>query len=89
VSLFGTPLPLGIYMETWKEVRSQEITLTKSEARSLAGQQIKKQSDALLKGLGRVTGQKLTEHWGKDGLTCEAKLTCEENIAKESEIFIK
>ena len=89
VSLFGTPLPLGVYTENWEEIRTGETVLTQAEARAAAGRQIDAQTTALLKGAGRVTGRSLTEHWSKDALVCEAKLSCEENIAKESEISIK
>lgn len=88
LSLFGTLLPAGIYQERWDEVRTTDYVLTKDQARAIAGQEIEKQAKELLKD-GKVTGSKVAESWGKGVLNDSAQLTCEENIAKESEIFIK
>lgn len=88
ISLFGTPLPLGMYEERWEEVRTENASRTPEEAEALAEKQIDEQAKQLLNG-GRVTGKKLTEKRSADALTLTAELACEENIAKESEIFIK
>ncbi len=88
VSLFGTPLPLGMYEERWEEVRGKDSLMTKSQARAAAEAEIMKQAKSAMKD-GRVTGKKITEKWGKDNLTVTALLNCEENIAKEVEIYLK
>ncbi len=88
VSLFGTPLPLGMYEEQWEEVRNENASRTSEEAEALAEKQIDEQAKQLLKG-GRVTGRKFTKKCNASTLSLTAELTCEEDIAKESEIFIK
>ena len=88
VSLFGTPLPLGVYEERWDEVRTADSVLTKEQARAAAKREIDRQTKQLLKN-GRVTGTKTTEKWEKNALVESVHLTCEENIAQESPVFIK
>lgn len=88
VSLFGTRLPLGMYEERWEEVRTESSVLTPEQTRAAAKQEAEKKEKELLKD-GRVTASKVTEHWAKNSFTETLELTCEENIAKESEIFIK
>ncbi|MCI1955165.1 MAG: sporulation protein YqfD [Oscillospiraceae bacterium] len=88
LSLFGTPLPAGLYQERWDEVRTVDYTLAKDQARALAKRELAGQEKKLLNG-GRVTGEKITENWAGGTLVYSAKLTCQENIAKESEIFLK
>ena len=88
VSMFGTPLPLGIYEERWDEVRTVGFVLTKEQARAAAKQEIDRQTKQFLKN-GKIVGTKTEEKWEKNALTECAHLTCEENIAQESPIFIK
>ena len=88
VSLFGTPLPLGVYEERWDEVRTESFTLTKDEARALVQKEIAAKTAPILKK-GKIVGSQTGEKWEKNTLTETVKLTCEENIAQESPIFIK
>ena len=88
VSLFGTPLPLGVYEERWEKVRTESDTLTRAQAQELAKRKIGEQAGALLKK-GRVKNMELTEKWEKNELRCTADLTCEEDIAQESKILLK
>ncbi|HEX3016708.1 MAG TPA: sporulation protein YqfD [Caproicibacter sp.] len=88
VSLFGTLLPLGVYEERWDEIRTVDYVLTKEQARALAKQEIAKQAKEILKD-GKFTESSAAEKWEKNTLTYTARLTCEENIAKQSEIFLK
>lgn len=88
VSLFGTPLPLGVYEERWERVRTEKEVCTRSQARETAKKAIALQAEALVKK-GKVTGTQVTETWEKDRLRCTAQLTCEEDIAQESKIPLK
>jgi sporulation protein YqfD len=88
VSLFGTPLPLGVYEERWDEIRTVDSTLTKEQARAQAKQETDRQVKQLLKN-GKAVGTKTVERWEQNALVESVHLTCEENIAKESPIFIK
>lgn len=89
VSLFGTVLPLSVYTESWQEMQTQEKLLSRGEARALAEQEIAARARELLGDGGRVTAEEISESPEADALVCAAKLTCEENIAKEAEISIK
>ena len=88
VSMFGTPLPLSIYEERWEEMHSVGFVLTKEQARAAAKQEIDRQAKQILKS-GKIVEMKTEEKWEKNALTESAHLTCEENIAQESPIFIK
>ena len=88
LQLLGTVLPVGVYTERWDEMRAVDTVLTKEQARTLAAQEIEKQEKELLKG-GKVTAARTSEKWETGALIDTVQLTCEENIAKESEIFIK
>lgn len=86
--LFGNILPAGTYTERWEEVRPVRYTLTKAQAREEAVREADRKAKALLRG-GKVLSSAPSEKWGKDGLQYTVKLDCAENIAEESEIFIK
>lgn len=88
VSLFGTPLPLGIYEERWDEARTETFTLTKEGARALAKKQLAAKTAPIL-NKGKILTTRIVEKWEKNTLTESVNLTCEENIAQESPIFIK
>ncbi len=88
VSLFGTPLPLAVYEERWEEEHTVGIALTKEQAREEAKRELDGRAKQLLKN-GKVVGTETAEKWEKNVLTESVRLTCEENIAQESPIFIK
>lgn len=88
VSMFGTPLPLSVYEEKWTEVSTVGFTLTKDQARAAAKQEIDLQEKKLLKN-SKILGTKTEEKWEPNAFTESVHLTCEENIAQESPVFIK
>jgi similar to stage IV sporulation protein len=89
VTLFGTALPLRLYTERWQEMREVETVLSREEARALAEREIAEEARRQLGEGGRVTASEISESEETDALVCTARLTCEENIAKEAEISIK
>lgn len=88
VQLFGTVLPVGIYTERWEKMRPVSYVLTRDQALSLAKEEIRSQVAAQMDS-GSVLSEKIDEQWSSGTLVCAATLSCRENIAKESEIFIK
>lgn len=88
ISMFGVLLPLSIYEEKWSETQVTETMLTRDEARACAKAEVERQTKQLLTS-GRVISSKVDEKWENDTLNESILLVCEENIAKESPIFIK
>lgn len=88
ISMFGVLLPLGIYEEEWSETRVVETMLTKDETRALAKAEVERKTKEILPS-GKVISSKIDEKWGNGVLEESVLLVCEENIAKESPIFIK
>lgn len=88
VALFGTVLPLSVYEEKWEQTHVAETVLTKSQALTAAKQEADRQIRQLL-GSGKVISEKSEEKWESGALVKTIHLTCEENIAQESAIFIK
>ncbi len=70
------------------EVHTVGFALTKEQARAAAKQEIDRQAKQMLKN-GKVIATKTEEKWEQNAFTESAHLTCEENIAQESPIFIK
>lgn len=88
VKMFGTLLPVGIYEERWTETRGEDFVLTKEQAHAEAGRKLEEMERNELRGVKVVSVD--ADETVKDGkLIYTAKLKCEENIAEESEIFIK
>ncbi len=88
VSLFGTMLPVCIYSERWEEMRPVDFVLTREQALALAKEEVQKQVLAQMQS-GSILSETANEKWSDGMLVCSATLTCRENIAQESEIFIK
>ncbi len=88
VSLFGTMLPVGIYTERWEETRPVDYVLTREQALAMAKEEIKSQVLDRMES-GTVLSETDDEKWSGGTLIYSASLNCRENIAEESEIFIK
>ena len=88
LALFGTALPAGIYTERWEEVRPVDYVLTREEALSIAKEEVRQQVLSRMKS-GTILSETDAESWSDGMLVCTAALTCREDIAEESEIFIK
>lgn len=88
VSLFGTLLPLGMYEEKWEETRTVQSVLTRGEASAAARKEADRQMKQLL-GTGKLVSEKTDEKWTDGALIDSIHLVCEENIARESPIYIK
>lgn len=87
LQLFDTLLPVDLYEEDWQEMRAVSTTLSDEEARALAKEQID-QMVAQMQGVA-VTQMQMEEKWEDSVLHVTANLSCQENIAEESEILIK
>lgn len=85
---FGNILPAWVYTERWEEVRPVDYTLTKRQAVEEARREADRRTKELLKN-GRVVSSRPSEQWEKETLNYTVELVCEENIAEQSEIFIK
>lgn len=85
--LFGNLLPVGVYEEKWSQMREKNVVLTKEQAKQEAERKLADAEKNGLKGI-RVTSVKAAGTANGDKYVYTAKLTCEENIAEESEIFV-
>lgn len=85
--LFGNLLPAGIYEEKWTRMRGKDIVLTKEQAEKEAKKKLAETEKSELKNI-KVTSVKAVGTVSGEKFIYSAKLTCEENIAEESEIFV-
>lgn len=88
IGLFGRLLPLGLYREEWTEQHTQNVVLTRSQARAQAEQKIREQERSTLGG-AEILSSSPTETLRGTSLVLTMKLKCKENIAEESGILIK
>lgn len=85
--LFGNLLPVSVYEEKWTRMRVKDIALTKDQAAKEAEKKLAEAEKNELKNI-KVTSVKASGNVSGDKFIYTAKLTCEENIAQESEIFV-
>jgi sporulation protein YqfD len=86
--VFGNLLPVSVYEEKWSRMSVKNVTLTEKQAREEAEKALDEAESGELKGV-KVTQARQSYRLSGDKFIYTAKLTCEENIAEESGIFVE
>jgi len=88
IRLFGTPLPLSLYEEEWRGMRTVPVAILREQAVRQAKEKLAGYKKSLPQKT-KILSERISDRTENDALIFSVSLTCEENIAEESEILIK